>query len=164
MSQGPLIEAPRPWGHSAFLASWNKNYMYVESLCRPPKMRRVPCGRNMESLARSAKLSAESWPSGARHRRREKRKLSAESFDPPRATRAWNLSSLPTRLVVTAMTMGHLQSRPLSFLLQHFLLLCPKAMALFKFWWFLMSALPRLTLIGFCGAQNRACMLAAVFW
>jgi hypothetical protein len=35
MSQGPLIEAPRPWGHSAFLASWNKNY--VESLCRTPK-------------------------------------------------------------------------------------------------------------------------------
>jgi hypothetical protein len=27
-------------GHSAFLASWYKNY--VESLCRPPKMRSVP--------------------------------------------------------------------------------------------------------------------------
>jgi hypothetical protein len=40
----------------------------------------------------------------------------------------------------------------LLFLLQHFLSLCPKAMALFKFWWFLMLALPRLTLIGFCGA------------
>jgi hypothetical protein len=29
-------------GHSAFLASWYKNYMYVESLCRPSKMRSVP--------------------------------------------------------------------------------------------------------------------------
>jgi hypothetical protein len=35
---------------------------------------------------------------------------------------------------------------------------------LFKFWWILMLALLRLILIGFCGTQNRACMLVAQFW
>jgi hypothetical protein len=34
------IEPSNHLGHSAFLASWYKNY--VESLCRPPKMRSVP--------------------------------------------------------------------------------------------------------------------------
>jgi hypothetical protein len=42
-------------------------------------------------------------------------------------------------------------------LLQQFLPLYPQEMAFFKFWWFIMLALPRLTLIGFCGTQNRAC-------
>jgi hypothetical protein len=70
-----------------------------------------------------------------------KRKLSAKSFDPPRASRAWNLTSLPTRPAITAMTMA-LIIKAFDLLLQHFLLLHPKAMALLKFWWFFMLAMP----------------------
>jgi ribose/xylose/arabinose/galactoside ABC-type transport system permease subunit len=59
--------------------------------------------------------------------------------------------------VVVATTMA-LTIKVFDLSLQHFLSLCPIAMALFKFWWFLMLALPRLTLIGFCGAQHRCRM------
>jgi hypothetical protein len=48
-------------------------------------------------------------------------------------------------------------------LLQHFLSLCPKAMALFKFWWFLM--LGGITTFNFDWLlwRTKPCMLAGVF-
>jgi hypothetical protein len=60
------------------------------------------------------------------------------------------------RPAIVVMTMA-LTIKVFDLLLQHFLSICPKVMDLFKFWWFLMLALPRLTLIGFFGTKNCAC-------